>query len=180
MGSERGKNAGWPSWRSSPLGTGWLGRAPSAILSLVTQRDHVEVIREAFERWNRRDIDYWVRLAHPEVEIWSKYAALDGEHEPYRGHDGIRAWRAEIDRNFELHHVVADEIRTVAGRVLVLGSVRVRGRTSGTEMVHPFGWVCEMRDGALSRMLFFSNHTDALREVESLAADGASALGTDS
>jgi ketosteroid isomerase-like protein len=138
---------------------------PSAILGSVTRQDDVEVIREAFERWNRRDLDYWIHLAHPQVEIWSKYAALDADDEPYRGHDGLRAWRAEIDRNFELHHVLANDIRAVGDRVLVLGAVRLRGKASGTEMEHPFAWVCEMRDGALSRMLFYSSHAEALEEV---------------
>jgi ketosteroid isomerase-like protein len=77
----------------------------------------------------------------------------------------MREWRAEIDRNFELHEVFADDVRDVGGRVLVLGSVRFRGEASGTEMHYPFGWVCEMQDGALSRMFFFSSHAEALQAV---------------
>jgi ketosteroid isomerase-like protein len=74
-------------------------------------------------------------------------------------------WRAEIDRNFELHEVTADEIREAGGKVLVLGAVRFRGKTSGTEMQYPFGWVCEMCDGALFRMFFYSSHAEALEAV---------------
>ena len=127
--------------------------------------DEVEVIREAFERWNRRDIDYWIEHAQPEVEIWSKYAALEQGGEPYRGPEGMREWRAEIDRNFELHEVLAEDVRDVDGKVLVLGAVRFRGRISGAEMRHPFAWVCEMRDGALVRMFFYSSHSEALEAV---------------
>jgi ketosteroid isomerase-like protein len=125
-------------------------------------QENVDVIRQAFERWNRRDIDYWIQHAQPEVEIWSKYAALDQGGEPYRGHEGMREWRAEIDRNFELHEVLAEDVRDVDGKVLVLGAVRFRGKVSGIEMEHPFGWVCEMRGGALVRMLFYSSHAEAL------------------
>jgi ketosteroid isomerase-like protein len=121
-----------------------------------------DVIREAFGRWNRRDIEYWVDHAHPEVEIWSKYAALDEGGGPYRGHDGVRRWRAEIDRNFEIHEVFADDVRELEGAVLVLGSVRFRGKTSGNEIAYPFGWVCEMRDGLLFRMDFYSSHAEAV------------------
>ena len=131
----------------------------------MTQLDDVEVIREAFARWNRRDIDYWIKHADPQVEIWSKYAALDQAGEPYRGHEGMQEWRAEIDRNFEFHEVQADEVREVGGKVLVLGAVRFRGKASGTEMDYPFGWVCEMRDGALLRMFFYSSHAEALEAV---------------
>jgi ketosteroid isomerase-like protein len=130
----------------------------------VTQ-DDIEVIREAFERWNRRDIDYWIQHAQPDVEVWSKYAALEQGGEPYRGHAGMREWRAEIDQNFELHEVFAEDVRDVDGKVLVLGAVRFRGRTSGSEMHHPFAWVCEMRDGSLLRMFFYSSHGEALESV---------------
>ncbi|MEK6272938.1 MAG: nuclear transport factor 2 family protein [Actinomycetota bacterium] len=124
--------------------------------------ENVEIIREAFERWNRRDIDYWIQHAHPQVEVWSKYAALDQGGEPYRGHEGMREWRAEIDRNFELHQVLAEDVRAVEGKVLVLGAVRLRGKISGAEIQHPFGWVCEMRGGVLVRMFFYSSHAEAL------------------
>ena len=131
----------------------------------MTPQEDVEVIREAFERWNSRDIDYWIKHADPQVEIWSKYAALDQAGEPYRGHDGMREWRAEIDRNFDVHEVFADEVREARGKVLVLGAVRFRGKTSRTEMDYSFGWVCEMRDGALLRMFFYSSHSEALEAV---------------
>jgi ketosteroid isomerase-like protein len=131
----------------------------------MTEQDDVEVIREAFERWNTRDIDYWIEHADREVEIWSKYAALDQGGGPYRGHAGMREWRAEIDRNFEFHEVRADDVRSIGDKVLVLGSVRFRGRASGSEMQYPFGWVCEMRDGSLGRMFFYSSHSEALDAV---------------
>jgi ketosteroid isomerase-like protein len=127
------------------------------------RQDEVEVIREAFARWNDRDIDYWIRHAQPDVEIWSTYAALDEGGGPYRGHAGMRAWRAEIDRNFELHEVFAEDVRDLGGNVLVLGSVHFRGKASSNEMRYPFGWVCEMRDGALARMFFYSSHAEALK-----------------
>jgi ketosteroid isomerase-like protein len=124
--------------------------------------ENVAVIREAFERWNRGDIDYWIQHAQPQVEIWSKYAALEESGGLYRGHEGIREWRAEIDQNFELHEVLAEDVRDVDGNVVVLGAVRFRGKASHAEMQHPFGWVCEMRDGALLRMFFYSSHAEAL------------------
>jgi ketosteroid isomerase-like protein len=121
----------------------------------------MEVIREAFARWNEGDIEYWIQHAQPDVERWSKYAALEEGGEPYRGHEGMREWRAEIDRNFELHEVFADDVHEIGGKLLVLGSVHFRGKASSIEMRHPFGWVCEMRDGALSRILFYSSHAEA-------------------
>jgi len=56
----------------------------------MRDQSDVELIREAFQRWNERDIEYWIRHAHPDVEIWSKYASLDEGGGPYRGHAGLR------------------------------------------------------------------------------------------
>ena len=63
----------------------------------MRDQSDVELIREAFQRCNERDVEYWIRHAHPDVEIWSKYASLDEGGGPYRGHAGLREWRAEID-----------------------------------------------------------------------------------
>jgi ketosteroid isomerase-like protein len=131
-----------------------------AILGAMRRHD-VEASREAFARCNERDIDYWIENSQPDVEIWSKYAALD-EAGPYRGHAGMREWRAEIDRNFELHEVFAEDLRDLGGQVLVLGGVHFRGKASSIEMRHPFAWLCEMQDGALSRMYFYSSHAEAI------------------
>jgi ketosteroid isomerase-like protein len=137
----------------------------------VRPPDDVEVIREAFARWNAGDIDYWIRHAQPDVEIWSKYATLDEDAGPYRGHAGLRAWRAEIDKNFEQHEVLAEDVRGLDGKVLVLGAVHLRGKTSSMEMRYPFAWVCELRDGALSRMFFYSSHAEALDAIKLKRAD---------
>jgi ketosteroid isomerase-like protein len=47
----------------------------------------------------------------------------------------------------------------------VLGAVRFQGKASDIEMSHPFAWVCELRDGALARMYFYSSHAEALEAV---------------
>ena len=111
------------------------------------------------ERTRHRVLD---PLRQPDVEIWSKYASLDEGGGPYRGHAGMRESRAEIDRNFELHEVFTDDVRDLGGKVLVLGGVHFRGEASGLDMRHPFAWVCEMRDGALARMFFYSSHAEVL------------------
>jgi hypothetical protein len=58
---------------------------------------------------------------------------------------------------------------TSAARCFVLGRVHFRGKASGIEMRHPFAWVCEMRDGTLARMLFYSSHAEAREAVGSLS-----------
>jgi hypothetical protein len=47
-------------------------------------RENVEATERAIEAFNRRDLDAFLALAHPDAE----HVALAGE--AYRGHDGLR------------------------------------------------------------------------------------------
>jgi ketosteroid isomerase-like protein len=131
------------------------------ILHGAMSQENVEVIREAFGRWNAGDIDFWIEHAQPDVEIRSKYATLE-QGGAYRGHEGMREWMEEIHRNFAFFEVATERVHDLGDKVLVLGGVHFRGRASNTEIEYPFGWVCEMRDGKLSGMSFHSSHAEAL------------------
>lgn len=122
--------------------------------------DNVELARELFKQWSARNYDYLLAAAVPDVEIHSRFASLGGE--PYRGEDGVRRWIAEIDASFGRFEVRTTDIRDLEDRVLVLGEILLEGRTSGIEMVQPMGWLLELRDGKLARMLFYSSHAEAL------------------
>jgi hypothetical protein len=73
------------------------------------------------------------------VEIWSKYAALDEAGDPYRGHAGMRDWREEIYRNFDLHEVFADDVRDFGRPAREPPSCQEALPPSGLLQVRPVG-----------------------------------------
>jgi ketosteroid isomerase-like protein len=104
-------------WRSATARSLRLSCAPARRYLAVVCRGDVEVIREAFERWNRRDIDHWISHAHPEVEVWSKYAALDEGASPIEatrasGSGGRRSTETTSMRFYSSHAEAVEAAET--------------------------------------------------------------------
>jgi ketosteroid isomerase-like protein len=128
-------------------------------------QENVELARDLFELWNARNYDQFLMRAHPDVEIFSRFASLGGEPS-YRGPEGVRTWIAEAEQSFGKFEVRPDDFRDLGGdRVLALGAIDLEGRTSGIEIEQPMGWLLELRDGKLVRMFFYSSHAEALEAV---------------
>jgi ketosteroid isomerase-like protein len=129
---------------------------------------NVELVREGFARWRAGDygrlLDFLLANTSPDVELHSRFGAFAGE--PYRGHDGLRAWLAEIRENFDRFEPWVDEARDAGDdRVLAFGGIRFRARESGIDMAERMGWVYEFRHGRLRRMMFYGSPGEALEAV---------------
>jgi len=76
-------------------------------------QENVEIVRAAFEAWNRNDFDAWIQYFDPEVH-WS--AML----EEFRGHAGIRqAWQSfKVDLQLKARYEVAPLATFRDGRIL--------------------------------------------------------------
>jgi ketosteroid isomerase-like protein len=121
---------------------------------------NIELARDLFDRWAKRDYDGLMSVSKSDVEIYSRFASLGGE--PYRGREGLRRWIAEIEATFGRFDVSTDDFRDLEDRVLILGSIHLQGKGSGIEMDQPMGWLFELEDGKLARMRFYSSHAEAL------------------
>lgn len=125
-----------------------------------------QLVRRIFERWNDGD-----RVLRPE-EIHTDavvYSAMTGD--TFRGTDEVRAWMAEIDEQFEDWVLSIAEVRSVADhRLLVLGSVHFRGRSSGVEFDQPMGWLVDFDDDRVRALHNITGH-DAAVEAAGLATN---------
>jgi ketosteroid isomerase-like protein len=101
-------------------------------------QENVELVREGFARWNEGDYEFFLESTAPDVELLSRFGSLRGE--PYRGHEGVREWLADIQQSFERFDL-------------------------GLDMKEPMGWVFEIRDGRLARMRFYAQRSEALEAV---------------
>jgi uncharacterized protein len=142
-------------WRFREIG--WSGVAGAL---LVTQ-SNAELVRAAFERWNRREHESLLGDIDPDVEINVSSSQLAGG-EPYRGHDGYRQWTATMEESFDVWQIHPETFRERGDRVLVLGHMHVRGRGSGVELDQETGWVVDVRDGKMTRFQAFLSHEEAL------------------
>jgi ketosteroid isomerase-like protein len=124
-------------------------------------RSNADLVRDAFERWNRREHDLVLREIDPDVEIYVVSAQLLGGG-PFRGHDGYREWTAAMEESFDFWQIQPETFREHGDTVVVLGRMHLRGRGSGVELDQETGWVIHVRDGKMIRFQSFLSHEEAL------------------
>jgi ketosteroid isomerase-like protein len=138
-------------------------------------QENVELVREGFARWNEGDYDFFFSFAAPDIELLSRFGSLTGE--PYRGHEGVREWLADIQQTFERFDLWLDDVRDLGDEVLAIGGIHMRSRGSGLDMKEPMGWVFEVRDGRVARMRFYAPPAEALEAVAQGVGDVAGERG---
>ncbi len=117
-------------------------------------QENVEIVRAAFDAWERDDFDAWIGYFDPEV----KWSAL---LEEYRGHTGIRqAWQSfkgdlELKARF-------DDIRDLGDSVLALGELTGTGRITELDLSSEIAQLATFRDGKIVGFRDFPSHAEAL------------------
>jgi ketosteroid isomerase-like protein len=119
----------------------------------------VERFRQLIEAANREDLEGALALIAEDVEWIPARSAVQGT---YRGHDGIRAFFADNQENFERFEPAIDEIRDLGDNVLVFGTIHVLGRGSGLDAQIPMAGIATYRDGLLVRWEDFRERERAL------------------
>lgn len=124
---------------------------------------NIELATRALEAWNTNDIDLALTCTAAGAEL---FPVITGKlvGEPYRGHDGLRAWFRDYIDVFDEFHVTSDEMRDFGDRVLMVGRVHAKGHDSGVELDQPFAFCAWFRDG-LSVCFKSYLDVDAAREA---------------
>ena len=121
----------------------------------------VELFLRAMDAINRGDAEGLVALCDPEGVVEARRSSVEG---PYRGHDGVRRFIADNAESFETFRVSYPDVRELDdGRLLAIGTIRIRGRGSNIETDVPTAGIATFRDG-----LFFhwKEHGDAEHALE--------------
>ena len=108
--------------------------------------DEIAVVRAIYDAFARRDLDAaLVHLAEDVELVLPATAKLAGRDSAYHGHDGVRAYVADMNRWWSDLTLHAEDIRAAVGGVVVFGYVE--GRV-GTETVRRrVLWTWKLRDG---------------------------------
>ena len=72
-------------------------------------------------------------------------AALIGRTEPYRGHEGMREYYADVQRTWDDLVLFAEDFRAIPGAVVVMG--HVEGRVDGEPVRRSAVWTWKVQDG---------------------------------
>jgi len=103
---------------------------------------NVEIVKGRIDAFNRRDVDAFAELATSDF-AWLPGISEAFEEGGYRGREGIETWFGEIHDTSEEFGVLAEELRDIGDRVLVLGRHWGRGRASGASADGPIGIILD-------------------------------------
>ena len=121
-------------------------------------RENVEVVRRAYEAFNRRDIAALSTLVDPEVDFRSTV-------ESHRGLEGVADFVRSADETLDDFTAIPTEIIDAGEQVVVVVHERGRGKGSGIEVDHRFAHVWTIRDGRAVAFHAFTTRTEALEAV---------------
>ena len=137
-------------------------RTPRDAASTVAQQgvELVERARDAYTCWN---VEPMLERLHAEVE-WRPAIPmlLGGEATVYAGHEGVRRMFREFRDSFAEIHIEFSEIRALGDRVLALGHMRARGKSSGVDTVTPWAYLAELENGKAIRIRTYLDPDEAL------------------
>src|SRR4051794_11900766 len=83
----------------------------------------------------------------------------------YEGHEGLRRVLREVWEAWEGFTELVERIVGTGDTVVVLASIRGRGRASGVEVAAKAALVWTVRDGLVEAVELFSDQDEALRSV---------------
>jgi ketosteroid isomerase-like protein len=122
--------------------------------------ENVEVAAQAISAFNRSDVDAFAALTTRDFAWSPSMVAIEGE--TFLGREGIETYFGRLDEAWEKFHIHRDRFRDSADLVVMLGRLDGRGKSSGVPVDSSLGMVFDFRDGAISRIRGFLDHTDAL------------------
>ena len=106
----------------------------------------IAVVRAIYDAFNARDVEAALPFVSEDCELDLKgTAAVIGRPHPYRGHDGLREYFADVARTWDELTIQAEDFRAIPGSVIVMGHVDARraGEPAGRRAV----WTWKVSDG---------------------------------
>ena len=121
----------------------------------VTLPSYIEAFLRGVDAINRLDVHAVLALTHDECVFEPLRSQTEGA---FIGHEGMRRFLADTAQTFELFKATYPDLRDLGdGRMLAIGTIRMRGRESGVENDVLSAAIVEFRDG---RMLGYKDHGD--------------------
>jgi ketosteroid isomerase-like protein len=106
-----------------------------------------DIVRQVFDAFSRRDAAALIALSDPDIVFRPPTGRLAGRDDPYRGHEGLRTYLADVGRVWQELRSEPDEYIELGDRVLCTGRVYAWG--VGRVVDAPAGCVWRLRDGRL-------------------------------
>lgn len=123
-------------------------------------RENVEVVRRAWEAFNRGDLDAFLASLADDAEFEEDPAFPEAGI--FRGRKEIRAYITAFQAQMRDHRFEIEEVRDLGDRVLALLHEKARGASSGIDVDQRPAFLHELRDGRILRARAYLDRYEAL------------------
>jgi ketosteroid isomerase-like protein len=132
-------------------------------------KENLEVVRRLYDAVGRHDEATVLALYDPEVEFDSSrhpFASLIGGRRVFRGHEGVRSFFRERSEALGNVEDAYEELIDAGDNVVLIGSVRGRGRASGIDVeLGRVAGVFAIREARIVRVVWLPTREEALKTV---------------
>lgn len=125
-------------------------------------RENVEIVRRAFEAFNRAGLDALLEHFHPDLE-YDVTAGIGPYAGMYYGRATVRSFLADYLDSWEYVRMEPEDFIEVGeDHVVVLLRLQMRGKGSGVEVEAQTTNVWTVRDGQALRIAVYNDKAEAL------------------
>jgi ketosteroid isomerase-like protein len=125
-------------------------------------QENVEIVRAAFDAWNRGDLEDLFSYLAPDAEFHTTGRFAD--EGVYRGRAGLARLFSEFRQDLEEQRVSADDVRAVGQDAVIVEAVLTgRGRQSKAGFEERLWYVGRFRDGLVVRIETYVDAAHALQ-----------------
>ena len=124
-------------------------------------QENVEVVNKVIAAWNTRDIDRWLELTAPDVEV--VFPRDVPEPGPFHGRDELRAWAEGFMTAWDDFEAEVRQAIPVGEQVVVELCQRGHGRETGIEIEQTDWHVFSVRNGRIVRWRGYWTRAEALQ-----------------
>ena len=124
-------------------------------------QENVELVRRAYDAWDRRDFEAMSDLLHPDFELDLTARVLNPDR--YVGVEGLRRFVDELGETWDDMGLEPEEFIDAGDQVVVPILARLRGRGSGLSLQDRIVQVWSVREGKAERVQVFTDRDEAFR-----------------
>jgi ketosteroid isomerase-like protein len=126
---------------------------------------NVEIVRQIYEAFRRRDSEAPYKHFAPDIEWDVSRNAMLVDTAVYRGHSGVRASFRDLLEAFDFIEYELEQCVDVGPHVLASIHERYRGRGSGVEVDNRHFALWSLHEGKVVRMCVYRDRAEALEAV---------------